>query len=63
MSSSHFILVIACCSFVVHSNLVFAEEETREPTAAEILAHPEVKGALGAIDAAASICRWPPGDA
>jgi hypothetical protein len=51
MSSSHMILIIACCSLVVHSNLVFADEETREPTTAEILAHPEVKGALGAIDA------------
>ena len=57
MSSSHFVLVIACCSFVVHSNLVFADEETREPTRAEILAHPEVKGALGAIDAGLEVVR------
>ncbi|MBW1843037.1 MAG: serine hydrolase [Deltaproteobacteria bacterium] len=51
MSSSKFVLLIACCSFAVHSNVVFADEATQEPTAEEILAHPEVKGALGAIDA------------
>jgi len=48
---SHLVLVIACSSFAVHSNLVVAAEETRQPTTDEILAHPEVKGALGAIDA------------
>jgi len=48
---SHLVLVIACSSFAVHSNLVVAAEETWQPTTDEILAHPEVKGALGAIDA------------
>ncbi len=51
MSSSKIVLLIACCSFAVHSNVVSADEATQEPTAEEILAHPEVKGALGAIDA------------
>ena len=43
MSFSNCILFIACCSFAVNVNFVFADEE--------ILAHPEVKGALGVIDA------------
>ena len=43
MSFSNCILFIACCSFAINSNLVFADKE--------ILAHPEVKGALGVIDA------------
>ena len=51
MSFSNRILFIACCSFAVNSNLVFADEEIQEPTSEEILAHPEIKGALGAIDA------------
>jgi CubicO group peptidase (beta-lactamase class C family) len=51
MSFSIRILFIACCSFSVSSNLVFANEELQEPTSEEILAHPEVKGALAAIDA------------
>ncbi len=51
MSSSHVVLFIACCSFAFHSSLVLADEESQEPTTEEILAHPEVKGALGAIDA------------
>ncbi len=51
MSSSHIVLFIACCSFAVHSNLVSADEKIQEPTTEEILAHPEIKGALGAIDA------------
>jgi CubicO group peptidase (beta-lactamase class C family) len=51
MSASRIVSFIACCSFAVHSNLVFADEEIQEPTIEEILAHPEVKGALGAIDA------------
>lgn len=45
------VLIIACCTGAVHSNLVFATEETRRPTADEALAHPEVQGALKAIDA------------
>ena len=51
MSLSNSVLFIACCSFAVNSNLVFAAEETQEPTSKQVLAHPEVKGALGAIDA------------
>jgi CubicO group peptidase (beta-lactamase class C family) len=51
MSSSHVFLFIACCSLAVHSNPAFADEKTHEPTTEEILAHPEVKGALKAIDA------------
>ena len=51
MSSSRIVLFIACCSVAVHSNLVFADEKSQEPTTEEILAHPEVKGALAAIDA------------
>ena len=51
MSFSIRILFIVCCSFAVNSNLVFADEEIQEPSSEEILAHPEVKGALGAIDA------------
>jgi CubicO group peptidase (beta-lactamase class C family) len=51
MSSSRIVLFIACCSLAAHSNLVLADEEIQEPTTEEILAHPEVKGALGAIDA------------
>ncbi len=51
MKFSHLVLVIACCSFAVYSNLVFADEEIPPPTRDEILAHPDVKGALGAIDA------------
>ncbi len=51
MSSSHIVLFIACCTITVNSNLVSADEEIQEPTSEEILAHPEVKGALGAIDA------------
>ena len=51
MSPSRFVAFIACCSIAVYSNLVLAGDETPQPTAKEILAHPEVKGALGAIDA------------
>lgn len=51
MASSRLVIFIACCSFAVFSNLVFADEETRQPTRDEILAHLEIKGALGAIDA------------
>ena len=43
--------LIACCGFSSHLNLVLADEEIQQPTADEILAHPEVKGALRAIDA------------
>ena len=51
MPSSRIVLFIICCSFAVQSNPVFADEESSAPTKVEILAHPEVKGALGAIDA------------
>jgi len=51
MSFSRFVSFVACCSFVVPSSLVIADDEIKEPTTKEILAHPEVKGALGAIDA------------
>jgi CubicO group peptidase (beta-lactamase class C family) len=51
MSSSKVVLFIACCSLAVSSSLALADQESPEPTTAEILAHPEVKGALGAIDA------------
>ncbi len=51
MSLSNSVLFIACCSFAVDSNLVFAAEEAQEPTSKQILEHPEVKGALAAIDA------------
>ncbi len=51
MPFSRIVLFIMCCSFAVGSNLVFAEEETQPPSREEILAHPEVKGALSAIDA------------
>ena len=51
MSSSRMVFFIACCCFAIHSNPLFADEEIRQPTTDEILAHPEVKGALGAIDA------------
>ncbi len=51
MSSSQVVLFIACCSFAAHSNVIFADETTQEPTREEFLAHPEVRGALGAIDA------------
>jgi CubicO group peptidase (beta-lactamase class C family) len=42
---------IACCGFAINPNLVFADEEIQQLTTDEILAHPEVKGALSAIDA------------
>lgn len=42
---------IAFCGFAINPNLVFANEEIQQPTTDEILAHPEVKGALRAIDA------------
>jgi CubicO group peptidase (beta-lactamase class C family) len=51
MSPSHVISFIACCSLAVHSSLVLADEEIQEPTTEQIIAHPEVKGALRAIDA------------
>jgi CubicO group peptidase (beta-lactamase class C family) len=51
MSLSRLVLVIACCCFAIQSNLVLAEEENKQPSKEEILSHPEVKGALGAIDA------------
>ena len=51
MSSSRIVLFIACCSLAVHSNLVSADEGIHELNTEEILAHPEVKGALRAIDA------------
>jgi len=51
MSSSKIISFIACCSLAVHSSLVLADEGSQAPTADEIIAHPEVKGALRAIDA------------
>ena len=47
----HIATLIACCGFSSHLNLVFADEEIQQPTTDEILAHPEVKGALRAIDA------------
>jgi CubicO group peptidase (beta-lactamase class C family) len=43
--------LITCCSSAVYLNPVFADEEIQQPTTVEILAHPEVKGALRAIDA------------
>jgi CubicO group peptidase (beta-lactamase class C family) len=51
MSRSHIVLLIACYSLTLNSSLVFAAEEAQEPTSEQILAHPEVKGALAAIDA------------
>lgn len=51
MSFSNIGLFIACCGIVIHSNAVFADEDRQEPTSEEILALPEVKGALSAIDA------------
>jgi len=51
MSLSNSVLVIACCSLIVSSNFVIAAEDTQAPTSEQILAHPEVKGALAAIDA------------
>ena len=51
MSLPNSVLFIACCSLAANSNLVFSAEETQEPTSEQILAHPEVKGALAAIDA------------
>ncbi len=47
----HIATLIACCGFSSHLNLVFADEEIQQPTTDEILAHPEVRGALRAIDA------------
>ena len=41
----------ACCSFASFSSPVFANEDVLELPAEEILAHPEVQGALKAIDA------------
>jgi len=41
----------AMCGFAIYLNLAFADEEIQQPTTDEILAHPEVKGALSAIDA------------
>jgi len=51
MSLSKSVLFIACFSLIANSNLVFAAEETEEPTSEQILAHPEVQGALAAVDA------------
>ena len=47
----HIATLIACCGFSSHLNPVFADEEIQQPTTDEILAHPEVRGALRAIDA------------
>jgi len=51
MSLSNSALFIAFFSLIANANPVFAAEETQEPTAEQILAHPEVQGALAAIDA------------
>lgn len=51
MSCLHFVLLTACCICAVGLSPVLAEEPTEKPTTAAILAHPEVKGALRAIDA------------
>ncbi len=51
MSLVRFVLLTALCSWAVGSNPVLADERSQEPTTADILAHPEVKGALRAIDA------------
>ncbi len=45
------VLFIGFCSIAINSNLVNAAEEEEEPSTEQILAHPEVKGALAAIDA------------
>lgn len=45
-----FFLFTAFCGYALCSNPVLADEQTHEPTTAEILAHPEVKGDLRAID-------------
>ncbi len=52
MSSLRIVLFLACCGAGVHPNLVLAGQGIEEPTKKnEILSHPEVKGALRAIDA------------
>ena len=51
MSWSNSVLFIACCSLLANWNHVFAAEEIEHQTSEQILAHPEVKGSLAAIDA------------
>ena len=51
MSLLRFVVLTAFCGWAVGSNPVLADEQTEEPTTADILAHPEIKGALRAIDA------------
>ena len=51
MSFLRFVLFTAFCICAVGLNPALADKQTPQPTTAEILAHPEVKGALRAIDA------------
>ena len=51
MSFLHFVLFTAFCSCAVGLSPVLADEQNQETNTAAILAHPEVKGALRAIDA------------
>jgi CubicO group peptidase (beta-lactamase class C family) len=51
MSLIHIVLIITYCCFAVQTNPVFSDEQIQPPGSSEILSHPEVKGALNAIDA------------
>jgi len=51
MSLSHKALFVACCSLVLHSNGIGAAGSTEKPSGEQLLSHPEVQGALSAIDA------------
>ena len=51
MSLLRLVVLTAFCGWAVGSNPVLADEQSQEPTTADILAHPEVEGALRAIDA------------
>ncbi len=43
--------LLACCILAMHTSFIFADEAVHEPTTEEIIAHPDVQGALKAIDA------------
>jgi CubicO group peptidase (beta-lactamase class C family) len=43
--------ILTCCILATHTNIIFADDAVNEPTTREIVAHPDVQGALKAVDA------------